>query len=72
MKNHYPNRVFIVIEKVLNSDIPQIEKNKFMVPPDLTISRFVYVIRKHCKIGPHKALFIFVDNTLPPNSALIT
>jgi hypothetical protein len=39
---------------------------RYLVPADLTIGQFVYVIRKHIKLSSEKAIFIFVKNVLPP------
>jgi len=39
---------------------------RFLVPADLTVGQFVYVIRKRIKLSPEKAIFIFVKNVLPP------
>jgi GABA(A) receptor-associated protein len=38
----------------------------------LTVGQFVYVIRKRIKLAPEKAIFIFVDETLPPTAALMS
>ena len=39
---------------------------RYLVPIDLTVGQFVYVIRKRIKLNAEKAIFIFVDNVLPP------
>ena len=39
---------------------------RYLVPADLTVGQFVYVIRKRIKLSAEKAIFIFVDNVLPP------
>ena len=39
---------------------------------DLTVGQFVYVIRKRIKLAPEKAIFIFVDEILPPTAALMS
>lgn len=39
---------------------------RFLVPADLTVGQFVYVIRKRIKLSAEKAIFIFVDSVLPP------
>lgn len=39
---------------------------------DLTVGQFVYVIRKRIKLAPEKAIFIFVDEVLPPAAALMS
>jgi GABA(A) receptor-associated protein len=36
------------------------------VPADITVGKFVYEIRKHMKLSPEKAIFLFVNNVLPP------
>lgn len=44
-----------------------------MVPADLTVGQFVYVIRKRIKLSPEKAIFIFVSgNVLPPTASLMS
>ena len=44
--------------------------DRYLVPSDLTVGQFVYVIRKRIKLSPEKAIFIFVNNVLPPTGAL--
>lgn len=44
---------------------------RYLVPKDLTVGQFTYVIRKRIRLSPEKALFIFVKNVLPPNAALM-
>lgn len=43
-----------------------LEHCRYLVPADLTVGQFVYVIRKRIKLSAEKAIFIFVDNVLPP------
>lgn len=40
------------------------------MPADLTVGQFVYVVRKRIKLGPEKAIFIFVKNILPPTGEI--
>jgi GABA(A) receptor-associated protein len=42
---------------------------RYLVPSDLTVGQFVYVIRKRIKLSPEKAIFIFTNNVLPPTGA---
>lgn len=42
---------------------------RYLVPADLTVGQFVYVIRKRIKLSAEKAIFIFVDNVLPPTGS---
>lgn len=66
------NRLQVICEKVEKSDIATIDKKKYLVPADLTVGQFVYVIRKRIKLSPEKAIFIFVDEVLPPTAALMS
>jgi hypothetical protein len=66
------NSYQVICEKVEKSDIATIDKKKYLVPADLTVGQFVYVIRKRIKLSPEKAIFIFVDEVLPPTAALMS
>mmetsp|Transcript_26897 Transcript_26897/g.67662 ORF Transcript_26897/g.67662 Transcript_26897/m.67662 type:complete len:126 (+) Transcript_26897:419-796(+) len=72
IRDKYPERVPVIVEKAEKSDIPDIDKKKYLVPADLTVGQFVYVIRKRIKLSPEKAIFIFVRNVLPPTAALMS
>ena len=60
----YPNRIPIIIEKDKKSKIKDIDKNKFLVPNDMTLGQFMYVIRKRIKLDSSQALFFFINNIL--------
>ncbi|KAI8973329.1 microtubial binding protein [Mycotypha africana] len=72
IRQKYPDRIPVICEKVEKSDIPTIDKKKYLVPADLTVGQFVYVIRKRIKLSPEKAIFIFVNEILPPTAALMS
>lgn len=69
IRQQYPDRVPVICEKAEKTDIPNISKKKYLVPGDLTVGQFVYVIRKRIKLSPDKAIFIFVESVLPATSA---
>lgn len=68
----YPDRVPVIVEKAGKTDIPDIDKKKYLVPSDLTVGQFVYVIRKRIKLTPEQAIFLFVNNTLPATASLMS
>ncbi|ODQ68034.1 microtubule-associated protein [Nadsonia fulvescens var. elongata DSM 6958] len=72
IRHKYGDRIPVICEKVEKSDIAAIDKKKYLVPRDLTVGQFVYVIRKRVKLAPEKAIFIFVDDVLPPTAALMS
>ena len=71
IRQKYPDRLPVIVEKRPGSDIQDIDKHKYLVPNDLTIGQFVYVIRKRIRLSPDKAVFVFVNNTLPPTASPI-
>ena len=69
----HPDRIPVIVEKrQRDASLPEIDKKKFLVPSDLTVGQFVYVIRKRIKINPEKAIFTFVNGKLPPTSQLMS
>jgi len=69
----YPDRIPVICERAKNvsKELPNIDKNKYLVPNDLCIGQFVYVIRKRLKLPPEKALFIFINGMIPSSSFLL-
>lgn len=74
IRNKYPNRVPVIVEKASNAKgMPDIDKQKFLVPADLTIGQFIYIIRKRIKLSSDQAIFLFVgDNFMPPAAAIMS
>ena len=72
----YPDRIPIIIERSedCSSDIPVVDKKKYLVPNDITTGQFTYIIRKRIELEPEKAIFLFAgeDYTIPPSSSLIS
>lgn len=71
IRNKYPDRIPIICERGDKSDIPEIDRNKYLVPADLTLGQFVYIIRKRIKVPAEKSVFIFINGKIPPTAALI-
>ena len=59
----YPDRIPVIIKKAKTHD-PDIDRNKYLVPKDITFGSFVYIIRQRLKMKQDQALFILVNNTL--------
>jgi len=72
IRSKYNDRVPVIVERAEKSDIPALDKKKYLVPADLTVGQFVFVIRKRIKLSAEKAIFIFVNNVLPPTAALMS
>tara|TARA_B110000037_G_scaffold51344_1_gene63071 strand:- start:703 stop:1056 length:354 start_codon:yes stop_codon:yes gene_type:complete len=73
IKQQYSDRIPIIVYKnPTDISTPNLEKTKYLVPNDLTVGQFVFVIRKRIELSPEKALFIFINNILPPTSSLMS
>jgi len=78
IRGKFPDRIPVICEKAEKTDIPVINKTKYLVPAvcyytltrkDLTVGQFVYVVRRRVKLAPEKAIFIFVGDILPSTAA---
>ena len=67
----YPERVCAYVTRANTEKyLPEITKNKYLIPVDITAGQLSYVIRKRIKLTEKQALFIFVNNqTIPTVNA---
>merc|ERR1712105_362782 len=69
IRRKYPDRVPVIVEKSPKARIGDLDKKKYLVPSDLTVGHFYFLIRKRISLRPEDALFFFVNNVIPPTSA---
>lgn len=61
----YPSRRPIIVQKDKKcKTLQDIDKNKYLVPCDMTMSEFMYIVRKRINLESSQALFILVNNSL--------
>mgnify|MGYP001116347140 CR=1 FL=1 len=68
----YPCRIPIIVEKQSKCQLNDIDKQKFLVPKDLNMNQFIYIIRKRIKLDKSESLFMMVDNQLCPGNTPIS
>jgi GABA(A) receptor-associated protein len=67
VRQKYPDRIPVICERARGcTNLPPIQKRKYLVPVDLTVGQFLYLIRKSIHVGSELAMFLFVKNQLPP------
>ncbi len=75
IREKFPLRVPVYITRAKNNNtahaLPEIQKNKYLVPSDLTVGQFIYIIRKQLQVKPEMAIFVFVNNNLPTTGMLM-
>eukprot|EP01103_Thecamoeba_quadrilineata_P019268 TRINITY_DN7720_c0_g1_i1.p1 TRINITY_DN7720_c0_g1~~TRINITY_DN7720_c0_g1_i1.p1 ORF type:complete len:134 (+),score=21.49 TRINITY_DN7720_c0_g1_i1:43-444(+) len=78
--SQYPDRIPVIVEKDPRSDVPEIPKEKFLVPHNLTVGKFIIEIRSFMtELSPEKAIFIYAKESshskgkeiLPPTVELM-
>lgn len=73
IREKYPDRIPCIVELSNRLNDIKLDKNKYLVPNDLTCGQLLYIIRKRVKIGAEKALFMYVSKkVLPPSSSLLS
>lgn len=69
----YPERCPIIVERVATEkNLPQIDRNKYLVPNNITFGQFIFIVRKRIRMDPNDAIFLFIgDDNLVPISKTI-
>jgi GABA(A) receptor-associated protein len=65
----YPNRIPVIVETVKGNNVGVLDKQKYLVPNDLTVGQFAYIIRKRVKLLPEKAMYLMVGNKIPTTAS---
>ena len=73
IREKFPDRVPIIVERAKHSsaDLPKIDKQKYLVPGDVTLSQFIFIIRRRLSLDSDQALFLFVKGVLPTTGVLM-
>jgi len=62
----YPGRIPVICEKnAKNTDIGNLDKNKYLVPFDLNCGQFIYTIRQRLKLPAEKGIFLSINGIIP-------
>lgn len=64
----YPDRIPIIVDAKKNINL---NKNKYIVPHDLTVGQFMFVLKKRISLEADKSVFLLCNNLLIPNTELI-
>ena len=58
IKVKYPDRLPVIVETLPNMNI-NFDSKKFLTPRDISMGGFLTELRKHTKLSPEEALYIF-------------
>eukprot|EP00040_Diaphanoeca_grandis_P024189 m.132688 g.132688 ORF g.132688 m.132688 type:complete len:131 (-) comp29627_c1_seq1:45-437(-) len=65
MRTKYPTRFPVIVERYSGSndaEIANIDKNKFLIPEEMTVGQFMFIVRKRIALDEHQAFFMFVES----------
>ena len=61
IRRQFQDKVPIICEKAPKSNLEKIDKTKYLVPGDLTVSQFSFMIRKRIQLPKEQAFFLLVN-----------
>ena len=64
----YPTRLPVIVEKQENCLLNDINKNKYLVPKDMCMNQFIFIIRKRIQLESSQSLFVMINNQLSPSN----
>ena len=63
IRNRFPTKIPIVVQRFIKENyLPQLDKSKFLVPQEVTMSQFLTIIRSRMHISSTQALYLLVNN----------
>lgn len=72
IKAKYPDRIPIIVEKYRKSPLPDIDKCKYLVPKDMKLGQFIYIIRKRIKLESNQSLFVSINGVLGSSAETVS
>ena len=61
IRRQFADKIPIICERDPKSKIRDIDKTKYLVPSDLTVSQFSFMIRKRIEIKQEEAFYLLVN-----------
>eukprot|EP00118_Oscarella_pearsei_P028726 m.2783 g.2783 ORF g.2783 m.2783 type:complete len:126 (+) comp8898_c0_seq1:116-493(+) len=64
----FPSKVPVIVERYAKEkSLPLLDKTKFLVPQELTMSQFVTIIRNRLSLQPSQVIYFMVNNKNMPS-----
>ena len=64
--DNHENKIPIICQKFKNSDIPDLDSNKYIMPSDHPFGKFVSFIRSRVRLPAEKAMYMMVSDGIIP------
>ncbi|KAM4584950.1 microtubule-associated protein 1 light chain 3 gamma isoform 2-T2 [Odontesthes bonariensis] len=64
IRSKFPNKIPVIIERYEREKyLPPLDKTKFLVPHELTMTQFVTIIRNRMALLPSQAFYLLINNS---------
>lgn len=61
------DRIPVILSKLAGSNVPEIEKRRYLIPSQYNVAQLIHIIRTRLNISEEKGIFIFVNGVVMPN-----
>lgn len=68
IRNKYPTKIPIIIEKSEPSNTPILKKEKYLIEEDITVGGFIYCLREQMCLDSEFVLYLFINGVYPPKT----
>lgn len=76
IREKFPDRIPIWVDRApkATTDTPTIDRNKYLVPHDLTVGQFMWVIRRRLHLKPNQTIYMFLGQhmAIAPHTHLMS
>ncbi|XP_077294073.1 microtubule-associated protein 1 light chain 3 gamma-like [Arctopsyche grandis] len=63
IRSKFPTKIPLIVERYYKErSLPTLDKSKFLVPQEITMSQFLVIIRNRMKLLPNQALYLLIAN----------
>ncbi|CAH0549557.1 unnamed protein product [Brassicogethes aeneus] len=63
IRNRFPTKIPVIVQRFYKeTHLPQLDKSKFLVPQEITMSQFQTIIRNKMRMNQNQSLYLLVNN----------